>query len=214
MVTCGPGFEPIDAVRRITNASTGNLGVSLAEALAREGNQVYCFKGEMASRGGSDSTYQSCLFSTNNHLWQQLQELAGKVPVRHVFHVAALCDFRLERVENEAGDRLTAPKFSSRSGELRLILRPALKILPRLPVLFPSARVVGWKYEMNGGREDALRAAWNQLETCKTSACVVNGAAYGKGFAFCTPDRQTRSFAGPEELIQFLCTFVRHPPFA
>ncbi|HVY71907.1 MAG TPA: phosphopantothenoylcysteine decarboxylase, partial [Verrucomicrobiae bacterium] len=35
IVTCGPSYEPIDEVRRLTNFSTGELGVLLAEELAR-----------------------------------------------------------------------------------------------------------------------------------------------------------------------------------
>ena len=34
LVTCGPAFEPIDEVRRITNQSTGELGSLLSETLA------------------------------------------------------------------------------------------------------------------------------------------------------------------------------------
>ena len=39
IVTCGPSYEPIDEVRRITNFSTGELGSRLARALARAGQR-------------------------------------------------------------------------------------------------------------------------------------------------------------------------------
>jgi phosphopantothenoylcysteine synthetase/decarboxylase len=45
IVTCGPGYEPIDQVRRITNFSTGELGVRLCNELARAGFEVFCLKG-------------------------------------------------------------------------------------------------------------------------------------------------------------------------
>jgi phosphopantothenate---cysteine ligase (CTP) len=45
IVTCGPSFEPIDEVLRITNFSSGELGVHLCNALARAGFEVFCFKG-------------------------------------------------------------------------------------------------------------------------------------------------------------------------
>ena len=38
IVTCGPSFEPIDQVRRITNFSTGELGILLANALTSAGH--------------------------------------------------------------------------------------------------------------------------------------------------------------------------------
>ena len=37
LVTAGATIEPIDAVRRLTNQSTGRLGCGLADALARAG---------------------------------------------------------------------------------------------------------------------------------------------------------------------------------
>ena len=37
IVTCGPSYEPIDEVRRITNFSTGELGILLANRLTRAG---------------------------------------------------------------------------------------------------------------------------------------------------------------------------------
>ena len=48
LVTCGPAYEPIDEVRRITNQSTGELGALLSEALARANFEVLCLRGQMA----------------------------------------------------------------------------------------------------------------------------------------------------------------------
>ena len=45
IVTTGPSFEPIDEVRRITNFSTGELGVLLANSFAQAGAEVFCLKG-------------------------------------------------------------------------------------------------------------------------------------------------------------------------
>src|ERR1700730_630479 len=45
VVTCGPSYEPIDEVRRITNFSTGELGSLLANHLAKAGCEVVCFRG-------------------------------------------------------------------------------------------------------------------------------------------------------------------------
>ena len=48
LVTCGPAYEPIDEVRRITNQSTGELGSLLSEILSRAKFEVLCLRGEMA----------------------------------------------------------------------------------------------------------------------------------------------------------------------
>ncbi len=45
LVTAGPTREPVDAVRVVTNRSTGTMGFALADALARRGAQVTLVSG-------------------------------------------------------------------------------------------------------------------------------------------------------------------------
>jgi phosphopantothenate---cysteine ligase (CTP) len=49
IITCGPSYEPIDGARRMTNMSTGKLGITLANALTDDGHEVICLKGEGAT---------------------------------------------------------------------------------------------------------------------------------------------------------------------
>lgn len=186
VVTCGPGYEPIDQARRVTNFSTGRLGIALSNAFAARGWNVTCLKGEQATCADPLHAQRVLPFSTNDDLEAKLVSLAGEGGWDAVFHAAALCDFRVERVLNEAGEAIASPKFSSREGRLNLVLAPATKVLPRLREWFPQARLVGWKYELAGTHADALAKAQAQLSECRTDACVLNGAAYGSGFAFCT----------------------------
>jgi hypothetical protein len=52
IVTCGPGYEPINQVRRLTNFSAGEVGVHLRNQLARAGFEVFCLKGSGATHQG------------------------------------------------------------------------------------------------------------------------------------------------------------------
>jgi hypothetical protein len=52
IVTCGPGHEPINQVRRLTNFSAGEVGVHLRNQLARAGFEVFCLKGSGATHQG------------------------------------------------------------------------------------------------------------------------------------------------------------------
>lgn len=187
VVTCGPSFEPIDQARRVTNFSTGRLGIALSNVFTARGWEVACLKGEQATCADPLHARRVLPFSTNDDLAAKLASLAGEGGWDAVFHAAALCDFRVERVLNERGEAMASPKFSSREGRLNLVLAPAAKVLPRLRDLFPQARVVGWKYELAGTRAEAFAKAQSQLIECHTDACVLNGAAYGSGFAFRTP---------------------------
>ncbi len=187
LVTCGPRHEPIDAARRVTNFSTGRLGIALSNAFTARGWDATCLKGEQATCADPVQARRVLPFSTNDDLAAKLMSLAGEGGWDAVLHAAALCDFRVERVLNERGEVIASPKFSSREGRLNLVLAPATKVLPQLRGWFPQARIVGWKYELAGSRADAFGKAFAQLAECGTDACVLNGAAYGDGFACCTP---------------------------
>ncbi|MEN9575166.1 MAG: Coenzyme biosynthesis bifunctional protein CoaBC [Verrucomicrobiota bacterium] len=187
VVTCGPSYEPIDQARRITNFSTGRLGIALSNAFTARGWEVACLKGEQATCADALHARRVLAFSTNEDLAAKLASLAGEGGWDAVLHVAALCDFQVERVLDEQGAELASPKFSSRTGRLNLVLAPATKVLPQLRNWFPQARIVGWKYELAGTRAEAFTKARAQLTEGRTDACVLNGAAYGSGFACCTP---------------------------
>lgn len=185
IVTCGPSYEPIDEVRRLTNFSTGRLGITLANGLARAGCEVICLKGEQATCSDVLQGPQLSTFSTNQDLSNQLLALSQRGDVAAVFHAAALCDFRVSGVTNERGETCVSSKFSTREGELRLVLTPTVKVLPLLREWFPQSKLIGWKYEVAGTLEEAFEKSNQQMIECRTDACVLNGAAYGSGFAFC-----------------------------
>jgi phosphopantothenoylcysteine decarboxylase/phosphopantothenate--cysteine ligase len=209
VVTCGPSYEPIDQARRITNFSTGRVGIALANALAAEGWDVVCFKGEQATCGDPLQVPTVRAFSTNQNLADHLERLGREDHIDAIFHAAALCDFRVESVRNEQGSAVTSPKFSTREGRLHLILAPTIKVLPRLRTWFPNGRIVGWKYELAGSPTEASEKAWHQIRENDSDACVLNGAAYGAGYGFCTADRSLKHFADHLALIQGLVRWLK-----
>lgn len=209
VVTCGPSYEPIDDVRRLTNMSTGKLGVMLANGLTDAGHEVICFKGESSTFMGAVRAARVEMFTTNDDLARQLESVSRRDAISAVFHAAALCDYRVERVLNEAGDEVASRKFDTRNGLLQLVLGPATKVLPKLRAWFPQARIVGWKYELASTRDDAFAKAWKQLRDCQTNACVLNGAAYGEGFAFCHPDGKVETCADAPGLCALLHDWLK-----
>ena len=208
IVTTGPSFEPIDEVRRLTNFSTGELGVRLANHLAISGHEVLCLRGVVATYPGALENCHQVPFSTNDDLLGHLAKISSEHDIGALFHVAALCDFKVGKVADAAGQQVHSAKIDSRAGHLTLELEPARKIIGDLRALFPNASIVGWKYELNGTREDALRNARRQLEENKTDACVLNGRAYGSGFAFCTTSGEVQELHGKTELIPFLSDWL------
>lgn len=213
IVTCGPSYEPIDEVRRITNFSTGELGILLANRLTRAGFEVLCFKGVGATCPLRVEGARTVDFTTNENLRAGLAAVEGRGEVVAVFHAAALSDYRVKKVESSDGTIITSAKIPSRGGNLTLTLEPALKLIGELRTLFPTSKIVGWKYELAGTREDALAAAARQIESAKTDACVVNGAAFGPGFGLCERDAEPMLCADKPRLCAYLSRWLERAFF-
>ncbi len=206
-MTAGPTFEPLDEVRRLTNFSTGRLGTELANHLTAQGHKVTLLIGESATYPGERRAARVRIFSTTSDLRSQLRALAER-KTGAIFHAAAVSDFAFGRIfapePNGKPKRLQASrKISTRSGKLLVELLPTPKILAELRNWFPQAILCGWKFEANGGRADAMRAARRQMADCATDFCVANGPAYGKGFGLLGRETQ-RHFAGTAPLFSAL----------
>ena len=191
LVTAGPTFEPLDDVRRLTNFSTGRLGTELANFLTARGHHVTLLIGESATWPGERQARAVKIFSTTKDLRAKLKSYSGK-KVDAIFHAAAVSDFTFGKMfmPNAAGELQpfqASKKISTRAGNFLVELKPTPKIIAELRGWFPSAKIVGWKFEADGGRAAALRSAKRQIADCATDACVANGPAYGSGFSLVTP---------------------------
>ena len=210
IVTCGPSYEPIDEVRRLTNFSTGELGVLLANALTDAGIETVCLKGEQATWPGECRAARVTSFSTNDNLLAKLKDCAKEGDFGAVFHAAALCDYRVGAVCDAAGNESLAAKMPTGSGALTMTLVPTVKVIARLRPMFPSAALVGWKYELVGGRTDAIAKAFTQIETNAATACIVNGAAFGSGFGLCEPPDSVSEFPDKTALCHGLVDWLKN----
>jgi phosphopantothenoylcysteine decarboxylase/phosphopantothenate--cysteine ligase len=185
LVTAGPTYEPLDEVRRLTNFSTGRLGSELVNFLAAHGHEPTLLIGQNATYRGERHAGQVETFTTTANLRDRLRALASDA-VGAVFHAAAVSDFAFGKVwrRSPQGEltELKAGKISTRQGTLLAELAPTPKIIAELRQWYPKARLVGWKYEVEGGRAGVVRLAEHQITECRTDACVANGPAYGAGF--------------------------------
>jgi phosphopantothenoylcysteine synthetase/decarboxylase len=209
IVTTGPSYEPIDEVRRLTNFSTGELGVRLANRLAQTGCTVFCLRGVSATYPGPLEGPRALPFTTNDDLYHQLVELGRSQTIDAVFHAAALCDFKVKQVKDVEGHQCASAKIDSRVPGLTIQLEPASKVISQMRALFPDALLVGWKYELAGTRDEALGRAWRQLRENQSDACVLNGKAYGSGFALCTPPDRIQELRDKTEVVECLPRWLR-----
>ncbi len=211
VVTAGPTFEKLDDVRRLTNFSTGRLGSELAEFLAAQGHQVTLLLGEQATWSGDHPRAGVQRFTTTADLRDRLQSLA-RTPINAVFHAAAVSDFTFGKIWLRSNDgqltEVRSGKISTREGVLLAELVPTPKIIAELRQWFPAARLVGWKYEVEGDRSAVLSLAERQLRDCRTDACVANGPAYGPGFGLVTGSGQSQHFTDSSTLFAALAKML------
>jgi phosphopantothenate---cysteine ligase (CTP) len=215
IVTAGPTYEPLDDVRRLTNFSTGRLGTELANFLAARGHKVILLIGTMATHNGERRAQRVETFTTADDLREKLKAVASK-KVDAIFHAAAVGDFTFGRIftPNEAGklaEIKAVNKIPSRQSKLLVELVAAPKIIAELRGWFPRTRIVGWKFEADGGRADAISAAKEQIAGCSTDLCVANGPAYGEGFCMVARDGREAHLASAPLLFEALDKFLSPP---
>ena len=184
LVTCGPTYENLDKVRRLTNFSTGKLGIGLANFFSTAGHHVHLLKGYYAICTDA-SQVPPVTFTTTEDLFNRLRA-AARERFDVVFHVAAVSDFRFGAVYHRNGqgqlESIAAGKLGTRTGHLLAELVPTPKLISHLREFFPDAKIFGWKYEVDGSRESAIELGRRQLRDYGTNYSVVNGPAYGQGF--------------------------------
>ena len=149
LITAGATREPIDAVRFLSNVSTGATGAALAEALAAAGHTVTLLRGEMSV--APRVPLENEIFSSSADLRARLQQRLAGGTFDAVIMAAAVSDYRPRQATRE--------KISSDAPELTLSLVRNEKILPQLKRLSPRPlRVVGFKLTV-GADEAAQRHA-------------------------------------------------------
>ena len=142
IVTCGPSYEPIDGVRRLTNFSTGELGAILAKALAERGIETVCLRGVGSTFAEPEAGVEVRPFTTNDDLARQLQVCSSEAEIGALFHAAALCDYRPAGILMRV-DASSVPQNTDWAGALTLRLEPAVKISCSFEAGFPEPGYMG-----------------------------------------------------------------------
>ncbi|MFA5264322.1 MAG: phosphopantothenoylcysteine decarboxylase [Opitutaceae bacterium] len=165
LLTSGATREPIDAVRFLSNVSTGRTGAALADALAERGHSVTLFRGE-----GSTSPKRlidSEIFSSAADLEQLLRQRLATEDYDAVIMSAAVADYR--------PDTTVAGKIHSDAEELVLHLARTVKILPLIKSFARNQPVViGFKLTVGACDEARIKAVSAQFEAGGVDAVVHN----------------------------------------
>lgn len=212
VVTAGPTFELLDEVRRLTNFSTGRLGSELASFLVARGHKTTLLLGELATFRGETQVQRIQTFGTTADLQERFRALSSQ-SVDAIFQAAAVSDFMFGKVfTRSAKGELTeikSGKIGTEKGTLLAELVPTEKVLAQLRGWFPKARIIGWKFEVDGDRSRIVKLAEKQIAESQTDACVANGPAYGKGFGLVQSGGQCTHLPDMPALFEALARFIK-----
>ena len=162
LVTAGATREYIDPIRYITNASSGRMGVAIAEEADFRGAEVTLIrtKGSVPSFVENQievETVEEMLRAIENELRSKKYDI--------VVLAAAVSDFR---VKEKASVKIKSGK------PLTLELEPTPKIIDRIKELQPDVFLVGFKAETGLSDEELVREARKQIERAGSDLVVAN----------------------------------------
>jgi phosphopantothenate---cysteine ligase (CTP) len=154
LVTSGPTRAPLDAVRFLTNKSTGRLGSLIAEAAVQAGGDVAFVYGRGSEtptvRGGHRDHLRLLAIDTVDDLIAVFRkELQAGYDA--VIHAMAVLDFAPATVREE--------KTSSELPDWTIHLTPTPKAARLVKELAPRAFFVGFKLEVGRDREALIETA-------------------------------------------------------
>ena len=169
LLTAGPTFEAIDAVRGVTNLSSGKMGFALARAAAEAGAEVTLVAGPSSLATPRHVVRIDVLSAMQMH--EAVMARAGSVDV--FIGVAAIADYRVEGAVKH--------KLKKEKGEVpKLIFVENPDILASVAALKKAPYCVGFAAESDHLDEYAAR----KRERKKVPLIVANLLADGFGGDF------------------------------
>jgi len=144
LISAGPTREPLDAVRFLSNRSSGRMGVALAQAAAGLGARVTLLHGPLQVPPPLGVTCRPV--ETASQMGEALEELAGEQDA--LFLAAAVADFRPAAA--------VAGKLDRREGGRRLELEPVPDLAAAVGARNGGAYLVVFAAENGPDRERAL----------------------------------------------------------
>ncbi len=201
LVTAGPTWVPIDAVRMITNTASAQTGILVAEKLARAGAKVTLLLGPVGycPTPKNVTTYR---FNFFNELFILLYDEIMTKKYHVVIHSAAVSDYRPRNVFQG--------KVSSQKKNWHIDLVPTSKIIDYIKKWDPGLFLVGFKYEPESTREALLRDAYALMRRTAADAVIANTRISEQYRAYlATPERASGPFITRAKVVQQIIALLK-----
>lgn len=187
IVTAGGTSEPIDAVRVISNKSSGKMGRSLAQECFKQGADVLLIRSKTAVI--SHYPVQAETFDTGKELSDSIKKHIQNYDI--IFHTAAVSDFTPEKVYDKKIDS---------TKELVLRLKKTPKILSHIKKWNPKIKLIGFKAVYKETEKNLIKKGQEKLTESHADYIVVNDVGK-KGIGF-NSDENEVYIIGRKGLVQ------------
>jgi len=169
LITSGPTRAPLDAVRFLTNKSTGRLGALIAEAALEAGADVTFVYGRGSAvpavrEGGTDRLRLLPIDTVEDLVTVFNHELPRGVDA--VIHAMAVLDFAPAQVREE--------KVTSTLQEWVVHLVPTPKAAARVRELAPRTLFIGFKLEVGKDKAALVEIARDWAQRNRADLVVAN----------------------------------------
>lgn len=196
IITSGGTSEKIDNVRKITNSSSGKLGMTVANHLLQENNDliIYYVCSKNSLRPNDDRVKIFEIDGTMD-LEKTIENLLVNEHIDYFIHSMAVSDYMtdyvttIERIKEsfkktdnidkafENIEVIDGNKISSYEDNLVIVLKPTPKIISIIKNLSPSTYLVGFKLLDGVSKEELIEVAKKLRNKNKCDLVVANDLA-------------------------------------
>lgn len=181
VITAGGTSEKIDNVRKITNSSTGKLGLCIANEFLKTIEDVeityICSKEAFCP---SDDRVKIKRIIGVDDLEREVRNVLDNNDIDVFIHSMAVSDYKvdyvstLEKLRNNEEFSMNDNKISSSLSDLVIVLKPTKKIISIIKDISPNTYLVGFKLLDNVTKDKLIEVATNLMIKNKCNLVVAN----------------------------------------
>ncbi len=193
VITAGGTSEKIDNVRKITNSSSGKLGMTIANHLLKQNDDltIYYVCSKNSLRPNNERVNIVEIEGTID-LKNRIENLLLNEKIDYFIHSMAVSDYMtdyvtsLERIKQSVKNNddldeafsnieiINGSKISSYEDNLVIVLKPTPKIISIIKDLSPSTYLVGFKLLDGVSKEELIDVAKKLRDKNKCDLVVAN----------------------------------------
>lgn len=162
LVTAGSTVEHIDPIRMLTNASSGKMGIAIAQEAERMGAAVTLVYGH----GSEPANGRAVRVSTSEEMYKAVVSELSSKKYDVAIMAAAVADFMPARKSEK--------KIDTRAGKMELSLVATRKIIEEVKKKSKNTFLVAFKADYGVPDSALIEKAYGKLQECDADIVVAN----------------------------------------